>query len=79
MTITISVLGMTAPEPFEARDICIVHESLWNALVAWADARGMDLVQIPTELLEQASNYDPDSLPSYAFIVRDLPKIGIQL
>lgn len=62
---------MTAPEEFEARELIVGHKVLWDALVAWADERGIDIVQIPPEVFEKySSDPDPDALPSYIFSPR---------
>lgn len=57
---------MTTPgQPqFEVRDLTIGHESVWNALVAFFDQRGCDLVRGP--------DTGPDSPPFYFVSPRSL-------
>jgi hypothetical protein len=55
---------------FEARQIVVVHEELWRALVAWGEWRNLMLVRIPASCDEDGHPVmDPgDDLPPYAFM-----------
>lgn len=49
--------------PLDVRQL-LVHPALWDALVAWHTARGLDVGQVPT---------GPDDLPTYCMTPRNLP------
>lgn len=51
------------PDAYADPRLFVVHPVLWPELVAWLDARGIDLVRMPT---------DPDDLRTYAASPRDI-------
>lgn len=54
------------PNLFDARQIVIVHESVWKAMEDWAADHRLDLVKIPD------TPESEDDLPSYFFAPKEL-------
>jgi hypothetical protein len=59
---------------FDARQIVVAHEKLWEDLETWGNARGLMLVRIPAGIDENgALTMDPgDDLPPYAFMPKEM-------
>lgn len=45
------------PEPFEARQLVVVHETVWRQLEAWAAAKNCRLFRIPGESADGIASY----------------------
>jgi len=61
------------PPKFEARQIVIAHQGLWDRIVNWALQYGWALQQIPNGMDENGIPVmnNPDDLPTYAFMPYD--------
>jgi hypothetical protein len=55
---------------FQTRQVVIVHENMWNALVILGSTCDLELVRIPngTDNQGQPVLDNPDDLPTYAFM-----------
>jgi hypothetical protein len=55
---------------FPGRQVVIVRESMWNALVELGNRSNLELIQIPNGTNDQGQPVldNPDDLPCYAFM-----------